>query len=84
MNILKQAGVNVMAKFTATVEQAGDGNWTAALFGEKDIVLGIAATKEEALEDLRRGLVGLIEHLKGQGKSLQPSPIEIVTIEVVA
>jgi predicted RNase H-like HicB family nuclease len=73
-----------MAKFTATVEQAGDGDWTAALFGEKNIVLGTGATKEEALEDLRRGLEGLIEHLKGQGESLQPSSIEIVSIEVAA
>ena len=73
-----------MAKFTATVEQAGDGNCTAALFGEKDIVLGTGATKEEALEDLRRGLEGLIEHLKAEGESLQPSSIEIVSIEVAA
>ena len=44
-----------MAKFTATVEQAGDGTWTASLFGEKDVVLGTGATKDEALDDLRAG-----------------------------
>jgi hypothetical protein len=48
-----------MAKFIATVEQAGDGSWTAALFGEKDTVLGTGATKEDALVDLRGGWRGL-------------------------
>ena len=45
-----------MAKFTATVEQAGDGNWTAALIGDH-MILGAGATKEEAIENLREGLI---------------------------
>lgn len=73
-----------MAKFTATVEQAGDGTWTAALFGEKDMVLGTGDTREEAIEDLRKGLTGLIEYRKGKGEPLPYSSIELISIEVVA
>lgn len=73
-----------MAKFFATVEQAEDGSWTAAILGEKDLVLGDGATKDEALEDLRNGLAGLIEYLKARGEPLPQSSIEIVTVEVAA
>ena len=72
-----------MARFTATVEQAGDGTWTAAMIGEHT-VLGTGATKDEALDDLRKGVSGLIEHLKMKGIDLQPSSVEIVSIEVAA
>jgi predicted RNase H-like HicB family nuclease len=72
-----------MARFTATVEQAGDGTWTAAMIGEHT-VLGTGATKDEALDDLRKGVSGLIEHLKANGMVLQPSSVEIVSIEVAA
>ena len=73
-----------MATFTATVEQGEDGSWTAALPGEKDLVLGDGDTKDEAIEDLRRGLIGLIEDLKKKGEPLPQSSIEIVSIEVAA
>jgi predicted RNase H-like HicB family nuclease len=73
-----------MAKFTATIEQAGDGSWTAALFGNKDIVLGTGDTRDEALDDLRKGLVALIGYLKEKGESLLQSSVEVVSIEVEA
>ncbi len=73
-----------MAKFTATVERAADGSWTAALFGEKDIVLGTGATKDEALDDLRAGIAGLMNYLKDKGQSLPETSIELVSIEVAA
>lgn len=73
-----------MARFTATVEQSGDGTWTAALFGENDIALGTGATKDEALDDLRKGLAGLIEYLKAKGEPLPQSSVEVVSIEVAA
>ncbi len=73
-----------MAKFIATVEQAGDGSWAAALYGEKGTVLGTGATKEDALVDLRGGLAGLIEYLKAKGEPLPQSSIEFVSIEVAA
>ncbi len=72
-----------MAKFTATLEQAGDGSWTAAVIGEHS-VLGTGATRDAALVDLRKGIVGLIEYLKSKGKPLPQSSIELVNIEVAA
>jgi predicted RNase H-like HicB family nuclease len=56
-----------MAKYTATVEQAGDGSWTAAIISEHTI-LGAGSTKEEALENLREGILGEIAH----GQTLAP------------
>jgi predicted RNase H-like HicB family nuclease len=59
-------GVGIVAKFTAIVEQAQDGSWSACVVGEHT-VLGTGATKEEALSDLRRGIAGLIEYLRETG-----------------
>lgn len=60
-----------MAKFTATVEQAGDGSWTAlAVIGENNSVLGTGDTRGEALEDLRKGIATLIEYLQEKGEPL--------------
>ena len=70
-----------MAKFTATVEQAGDGTWTAAIIGEHTI-LGAGASREAALENLREGLVGEIAYLKSKGDPMPQSSIELVSIEV--
>jgi predicted RNase H-like HicB family nuclease len=73
-----------MPKFTATVEQAGDGNWTAALIGDH-MILGAGATKEEAIENLREGLIGEIAYLKLKGEPPLPEyAIELVSIEVAA
>ncbi len=72
-----------MAKFAATVEQAADGTWTAAFIGEHT-VLGTGATKDEALDDLRKGVAGLIEYLKSKGEDLPRPSIEVVSIEVAA
>ena len=68
---------------TATVEQAGDGTWTAAVIGEHS-VLGTGPTKDAALDSLRLGLADLIEELKAKGEPLPQSSIEIVSIEVAA
>jgi predicted RNase H-like HicB family nuclease len=48
-----------MTKITATVEQAGDGSWTASVIG-KHIVLGTGDTKEAAIENLREGMAGVL------------------------
>jgi predicted RNase H-like HicB family nuclease len=72
-----------MAKFTAMVEQADDGTWTAAVVGENS-VLGTGDTREDAIEDLRRGLTGLIEYLKAKNEPLPQSSIEVISIEVAA
>ena len=65
----------MIAKFTAMVEQAGDGTWTAAIVGEHS-VLGTGASREEALEDLRKGVTGLAEYLKRKGEAIPKSSIE--------
>jgi predicted RNase H-like HicB family nuclease len=72
-----------MLKFTATVEQAADGTWTAAVIGEHSI-LGTGATRELALHDLHQGIAGLIEYLKEKGEPLPQSSVEIVSVEVAA
>jgi hypothetical protein len=51
-----------MAKLTATVEQAEDGSWTAALTIGDHMILGDGSTKEEAIENLREGVIGEIRH----------------------
>jgi predicted RNase H-like HicB family nuclease len=71
-----------MAKFAAMVEQAGDGTWSACIVGEHT-VLGTGATREEAIEDLRRGIAGLIEYLRETGQPV-PAMTEVVSIEVAA
>jgi predicted RNase H-like HicB family nuclease len=72
-----------MAKFAAMVEQAGDGTWSACVVGEHT-VLGTGATREEAIEDLRRGIAGLIEYLKETGQPVPVMTTEVVSIEVAA
>jgi predicted RNase H-like HicB family nuclease len=71
-----------MTQFTGTVEKAEDGSWTAACEIGDHLILGDGDTREEALEDLRKGLTGTIEYLKSKGESLPQSSIEVVTIEV--
>lgn len=73
----------MMARFTAMVEQANDGSWSACVIGEHT-VLGQGLTKEEALADLRSGIAGLIEYLKETGQPLPAIAPEIVNIEVAA
>jgi predicted RNase H-like HicB family nuclease len=72
-----------MARFAAMVEQAGDGSWSACVVGEHT-VLGTGATREEAIEDLRRGIAGLIEYLKETGQPVPVMTTEVVSIEVAA
>ena len=62
------SGVTTMVEFPAMVEQAGDGTWTAAIV-EEHSVLGTGASREEALEDLHKGVAGLVEYLKRIPKS---------------
>jgi predicted RNase H-like HicB family nuclease len=72
-----------MAKFTAIVEQARDGSWSACGVGEHTI-LGQGDTKEQAIDDLRNGIAGLIEYLKETGQPVPSVSVELVSIEVAA
>ena len=71
-------------KFAATVEQAGDGSWTAAIINDEQITLGTGDTREAALLDLQRGVEGLCEYLKSQGIPLPRLDMEVVSIEIAA
>jgi predicted RNase H-like HicB family nuclease len=72
-----------VAKFTAIVEQAQDGSWSACVVGEHT-VLGQGDTKEQAIDDLRNGIAGLIEYLKETGQPVPSVSVELVSIEVAA
>ena len=72
-----------MAKFAAMVEQAQDGSWSACVVGEHTI-LGQGDTKEQAIDDLRNGIAGLIEYLKETGQPVPSVSVELVSIEVAA
>ena len=72
-----------MAKFTAIVEQDQDGSWSACVVGEHTI-LGQGDTKEQAIDDLRNGIAGLIEYLKETGQPVPSVSVELVSIEVAA
>jgi predicted RNase H-like HicB family nuclease len=72
-----------MAKFAAMVERASDGTWSACVVGEHT-VLGTGATRDEAIEDLRRGIAGLMEYLKETGQPVPGMTTEVVSIEVAA
>jgi predicted RNase H-like HicB family nuclease len=65
-----------MANYTGTLEQAGDGSWTAAIIG-KHTVLGTGSTRDEALRDLQDGVRGVTEHLRHTGETMNASSIEL-------
>jgi predicted RNase H-like HicB family nuclease len=72
-----------MTKFIAAVEQAQDGSWTAAVIGEHT-VLGTGISKEDALDNLRDGVQGLMEYLAAKGLPLPNEHVEFVELEVAA
>lgn len=46
--------------------------------------LGTGSTRDEALDDLREGMRGLVEYLKEQGGEMPQAEIEVVSIEIAA
>jgi predicted RNase H-like HicB family nuclease len=69
-----------MAKFTAVVEQAEDGTWTAYTVGPT-AASGTGLTREEALLDLERGMAFWLGHLRETGQAIPQSSAELVTFE---
>jgi predicted RNase H-like HicB family nuclease len=61
------------AATAATIEQAEDGSWTASAHVNEHLVLGDGDTKEEAIEDVRKGLESLVEYLNTGENSPQGS-----------
>ena len=53
-----------MAKFTALLEQADDGTWSAHTLSP-ETVAGTGATREAALTDLRTDMSFWLEYMKG-------------------
>jgi hypothetical protein len=70
-----------MITLTGTVERAPeDGTYTAVAVIGGHTIIGDGDTKDQAIEDLRRGAIGLFDYLKSKNQSLP----EIVTIDVPA
>lgn len=67
-----------MAIFTATVERAADGSWTASAHIGDHLVLGDGDTQASAIASLGDGLRAWIEYMKEKGASLP----KMITIEV--
>lgn len=65
-------------RITAIVEQAQDGAWSACTPG----VLVYASTREEALQGVQRGAVGLLAYLHAQGWKFSESSAECVSLEI--
>jgi predicted RNase H-like HicB family nuclease len=72
-----------MAKFTAVLEQGEDGSWSAYTL-TPTVASGVWDTKEEALEDLKAGMVLWLDYMKETGQPVPVSSIEVVTFEVAA
>lgn len=65
-------------RITAIVEQAADGVWCASTSG----VLAYALTREDALQGVRMGAVGLLAYVRDQGCRLSESSAESVNMEI--
>ena len=73
-----------MAKYTATVEQASDGSWSAlAVIGDYSF-LGDGDTRQAAIDSLCEGIAGEAAYLKSKGQTLPAPTMEVVSIEVAA
>ncbi len=72
-----------MAKFTAILEQAEDGTWSAHTLSP-EIVAGTGETREAALGDLRAAMSFWLDYMKDTGQTVRPQTTEIVTFEVAA
>jgi predicted RNase H-like HicB family nuclease len=73
----------VMAKFTAIVEQAEDGSWSAYTVSPT-IATGTGATKEAALADLKTGMAFWLEYMKDTAQQVPAGSAEVVSFEVAA
>ena len=73
----------MMAKFTAVLEAADDGSWSAYMLGES-LVVGTGKSRDAALEDLREATRFWLEYMRESGQPVSSNSTEVVTFEVAA
>jgi predicted RNase H-like HicB family nuclease len=76
-------GVEIVAQFTAVLEQADDHTWSAYTLSPS-LVIGTGTTKEEAVADLRSAMAFWIEYMKDTQQAIPGPATELVTFEVAA
>ena len=72
-----------MAKFTAILEQADDGSWSAYTV-TSSLVVGCGDSKDAALDDLRGGMAFWLSYMKETGQAVLAVSAELVSFEVAA
>ena len=72
-----------MAKFTAILEQADDGSWSAYTL-TPSLVVGSGESKDAALEDLRGAMIFWLGYMKETGQAVPAVSTELVSFEVAA
>ena len=72
-----------MAKFTAILEQADDGSWSAYTL-TPSLVIGCGESKDAALEDLRGAMAFWLSYMKETGQAIPAVSAELVSFEVAA
>ena len=73
-----------MAKFTAILEQADDGSWSAYTL-TPSLVVGSGETRDAlALEDLRGAMIFWLDYMKDTGQPVPAVSTELVSFEVAA
>ncbi len=71
------------AKFTAILEQAQDGSWSAYTL-TPSLVVGSGENRDAALEDLRRAMTFWLSYMKETGQTIPAVSAELVSFEVAA
>ena len=72
-----------MAKFTAVLESAEDGTWSAYTLAPS-LVIGSGNSRDAALDDLRLAMTLWLDHMKQTGQPIPPTSSELVSFEVAA
>ncbi len=72
-----------MAKFTAIVERADDGTWSAYTLSPT-LTAGTGDTRESAVSDLRTAMTFWLEYMKDTGQIVPAETSEVITFEVAA
>lgn len=72
-----------MVKYTAVLEQADDGSWSAYTLSPS-LVIGVGSSREEAIEDLRTAMSFWLNHMKESGQQVPHGSMELITFEVAA
>jgi predicted RNase H-like HicB family nuclease len=72
-----------MAQYTAVLEQADDGSWSAYAL-TPTVAIGVGDSKLSALEYLQSGLTLWLDHRKQTGQTVPVPTAQYVSLEIVA